>query len=94
MRGGGTSIYARGTDTAGNGGIVRVDVPAYTQTTLVPAGAFTLSAMSVSRTGELTFAGLRNSDGAHVAGTAAPGATTYTISSATAPPVTSLTRIN
>ena len=93
-RGAGSSIFVQGTDAAGNGGIVRVDVPAFTQTTILRPGDFTLSAISVSKTGELTFAGLRNSDGKHVLGNVAVGASTYTILSATAPAVTTLTRIN
>ena len=90
----GSSIFVQGTDAAGNGGIVRVDVPAFTQTTILAPGDFTVSAISVSKTGELTFAGLRNSDGSHIVGNVAAGASTYTILSATAPMVTTLTRIN
>lgn len=93
-RGAGSSIFVQGTDTAGNGGVVRVDVPSFTQTTIVPPGDFTLTAISLSKTGELTFAGLRNSDGKHVVGSVAAGASTFTILSATAPVVTTLTRIN
>ena len=48
--------------------------------------------MSLSRTGELTFAGLRNSDGAHVVGNCAAGA--CSVLNATAPMVTVLQRIN
>lgn len=93
-RGAGSSIFVQGTDAAGNGGIVRVDVPAFMQTTILPPGDFTLTAISLSAAGELTFAGLRNSDGKHVVGNVAAGASTYTILSAAAPTVTTLTRIN
>ena len=93
-RGQGNSIFVQGTDAAGNGGIVRVDLPGFTQTTILTPGDFTLSAIALSKTGELTFAGLRNSDGAHVVGNVAAGASTYTILSASAPVVTTLQRIN
>jgi hypothetical protein len=92
--GSGNAIFVQGTDTAGNGIIVREDVPAFTPTTLLPAGDFSLTAISVSKTGELTFAGLRNSDAAHVVGNVAAGASTYTILSSTAPMVSELQRIN
>jgi hypothetical protein len=88
------AIFVQGTDNAGNGIIVREDVPAFTATTLLPAGDFSLTAISVSKTGELTFAGLRNSDAARVVGNVAAGASTYTILSATAPMVSDLQRIN
>lgn len=93
-KGFGSSIFVWGRDAAGNGTVVRVDVPAFTATTLVPAGDFTLTAMSLSATGEVTFAATRNSDLAHVIGNVAAGASTYTIVSATAPMVTDLQRIN
>lgn len=90
----GNSVFVQGTDASGNGIIVREDVPAFTATTLLPAGEFSLTAISVSKTGELTFAGLRNSDGTRVVGNVAAGASTYTILSSTAPMVTDLQRIN
>ncbi|MGZ3405238.1 MAG: hypothetical protein ACXVAN_02260 [Polyangia bacterium] len=93
-RGAGNSIFVQGTDAAGNGGIVRLDVPAFTQTAILPPGDFSLTAISLSKSGELTFAGLRNSDGTHVVGSVAAGAGTYTISDAAAPIVTTLQRIN
>jgi hypothetical protein len=91
---GGASFYVRGTDSSGNGGIVRIDIPAFTATTVVPPGDFSLTAMSASTTGGLTFVGQRNSDSAHVVGSVAPGASTYTIQSATAPVMTVVQRID
>jgi hypothetical protein len=93
-KGFGSSIFVEGKDSAGNGTIVRVDVPAFTATTLLPAGDFTLTAMSLSAAGEVTFAATRNADNAHVIGNVAAGASTYTIVSATAPAVIDLQRIN
>jgi hypothetical protein len=61
-------------------------------TTLLPAGAYTVTAISVSRSGELTFAGLRNSDGATVVGTC-PGGVCGVLNT-TAPAVSALQRIN
>jgi hypothetical protein len=63
-----------------------------TPTTLLAAGAYSLTAISLSATGELTFAGLRNSDGARVVGNCVAG--TCTVLNATAPDVSVLTRIN
>jgi hypothetical protein len=93
-RGAGTSIFVQGTDAMGNGGIVRMDVPGFAATTILAPGDFSLSAISLSKTGDLTFAGLRNSDGKHVVGNVAAGSSTYTILSATAPPVSVLQRID
>jgi hypothetical protein len=63
-----------------------------TPTTLLAAGDYTITAISLSKTGELTFAGLCNSDGAKVVGDCVGG--TCSVLNATAPSVTSLQRIN
>ena len=52
----------------------------------------TITATSLSKNGELTFAGLRNSDGARVVGNCVNG--TCSVLNATAPMVTTLQRIN
>jgi len=94
VRASANSLFVQGTDAAGNGGITRLDVPAFTATSILPAGQFSLTAISPSKTGDLSFAGLRNSDGKRVIGTVPAGSSTYTISSETAPTVTYLQRIN
>jgi hypothetical protein len=86
-----TTLFVQGTDMAGNGTIVSTDVSTFTWTTLLAAGDYTLTASALSKTGELTFAGLRNADGAHVIGNCNP---TCTVLTATAPQVTDLVRIN
>lgn len=63
-----------------------------TPTTLLAPGDYSVSAFSLSRAGELTFAGLRNSDGAHVVGNCVTGA--CSVLNASAPVVTALQRIN
>ena len=90
----GSSLFVQGNDSVGNGTIVRVDVPSLTPTTILPAGDFSLTAISLSQAGDLSFAGLRNSDGAQIIGNVPAGTTTFTIVSATAPTVTTLQRIN
>ncbi|HEY1586645.1 MAG TPA: hypothetical protein VGH63_13215, partial [Polyangia bacterium] len=89
-----SAIFVEGTDSVGNGSIVRVDMPSMAATTILPAGAFSVTAISVSKTGELSFAGLRNADGARIIGNVPAGSDTYTIVSAAAPMVTALQRIN
>lgn len=89
-----SAIYVQGTDAAGKWTIARVEIPSLAATSIVPAGEITLTAMSVSRGGDLSFAGLRNADGAHVIGNVPAGGNTYSIVSATAPTVTTLQRIN
>ena len=85
-------VFVRGTDSAGNGAVIQVDVPGFAQTTLLAPGVYTLSAISLSANGELTFAGLRNNDGARVIGNCDAGG--CTVLNATAPAVSSLVRIN
>jgi len=63
-----------------------------TPTVLLAAGAYTVTAISLSSGGELTFAGLRNSDGARVVGNCVGG--TCAVINATAPVVSALQRIN
>ena len=58
-------------------------MPGFAQTTLLPAGDYTLTAIAVSKTGGLSFTGLRNADGASVFGDRADGH---------APPAHQLTR--
>lgn len=89
-----TAIFVEGTDNVGNGVIARVDLPSMTATTILPPGAFSLTAISVSKGGDLAFAGLRNSDGSRVIGNVPAGSDTFTIVSASAPMVTALQRIN
>jgi hypothetical protein len=85
-------VYVQGTDAQGNGAVIRVDVPGFTQTTLLAPGLYTLNAISLSNNSELTFAGQRNSDGATVLGNC--NASGCTVLNATAPAVSSLQRIN
>lgn len=89
-----SEIFVRGTNGNGDSAIVRVDVADFAATTLLSAGDFSLTAISLSRTGDLTFAGLRNADGARIIGNVPAGSDTYTILSADAPQVTTLQRIN
>lgn len=93
-RGAANTLFVQGTDAVGNGGITRLDIPAFTATQILPPGDFSLTAISPSKTGELWFAGLRNSDGKRVIGTVPAGSITYTITSETAPNITYLQRIN
>lgn len=94
VRASASSLFVQGTDAAGNGGITRIDVPAFTATPILPVGDFSLTAISPSRTGELSFAGIRNADGRHVYGTVPAGSTTYTITDDAAPTVMYLQRMN
>jgi len=89
--GAGNTVFIRGTDAAGNGTVVSIDVSTFAQSTILAAGDFTLSAISLSSAGELAFAGLRNSDGATVFGRCNP---MCTVLNATAPAVTALQRID
>ena len=87
-------VFFLGTDNVGNGGIVRLDYPSFAQTTVLAPGAYSVSLISLAPNGDLTFTAVRNSDGAHVLATVPAGTTTVNVSSATAPMVTTLTRIN
>ena len=93
---GGSFVMILGTDSAGNGGIVRYDVTDSSFTTLLAPGDYTLqaAAFSVAGNGDLTFQGQRASDGAFIVGTIPAGTTTVNVITTGLPPVYQVQRIN
>jgi hypothetical protein len=89
--GSGDKIYVLALDPTGNGSLILFTTGSFGQLTLVPTNTYTFSAFSVAKNGDLTFAGLRQSDSAHVIGTCN---STCTVLSAAAPVVTALQRID
>lgn len=88
------ALFVLGTDSTGSGGIVRYDVSAATFATLLPPGAYNVTKMDVSPTGDVTFYGQRASDGAYVLGTVPAGSSTVEVVSTGLPEVVQIQRIN
>lgn len=89
----GSTVFILGDDELGNSGIVRFDAVDAAQTTVMPPGEFTLSAIDLSESGELTFTGMRNSDGKLIVGNVAAGSDAYHIVNESAPETAAVVRI-
>jgi hypothetical protein len=87
----GSTVFVQGT-SSGNAVLLGVTTSAFTPVTLLQAGDFTLTATSIAKNGELSWAGQRTSDGAQVVGTCS--ATSCIPQNAAAPAVTALQRID
>jgi hypothetical protein len=89
-----TTAFIVGTDSSGNSGIVAYDPQTATVTTLLTPGEYTLSAMDVASSCEVTFYGQRSSDGAFILGNVPAGGGAVTIIATGFPSVTQIQRIN
>jgi hypothetical protein len=89
-----TALMILGTDSSGNGGVVKYDPAGPTFSTLLTPGDYTLDTMDVASNGDVTFHGQRASDGAFILGTIPNGTTTVTVVSTGLPKVSQLIRIN
>lgn len=94
ISGTGAAIYLLGTDSAGNGGILRFDPATSAFTTLLPPGDYLVSAMEVTGAGDVTFQGQRASDGAGILGVIPAGTTSVSVLSSSFPSVTAIVRLN
>ena len=90
----GTTAFIVGTDAAGNGGIVAYDPATATVSTLLTPGDYSLSAMDVSTSCEVTFYGQRASDGAFILGNVPAGGGSVSVIATGLPTVTQIQRIN
>jgi hypothetical protein len=87
----GATVFVVGTNGS-NDVVLGVSTASFTQATLLQSGDYSLSATSLSTTGELSWAGQRISDAAHVVGTC--NATSCVPTNASAPAITALQRID
>ena len=86
-------LFILGTDTNGNGGIVRYDIADEAFLTLLPPGEYAIDQLSVSPACEVTFYGQRASDGAFILGNIGAGTTQVTVVATGFPTVTQIERI-
>jgi hypothetical protein len=87
----GQAVFVQGV-SAGKDVLLGVPTSGFVPVTLLQAGDFTLTATSMATSGELSWAGVRTSDGAHVVGTC--NATSCTPTNGAAPAITALQRID
>jgi hypothetical protein len=88
------NIIILGKDGAGNGGLVRYNITAESFTTILAPGEYSISSVDVSASGEISFSGLRASDGARILANIPAGTTTVNIISTSYGEIIELERIN
>lgn len=88
------AVIVQGKDTVGNGVILHYMISTGAVTTVLEAGVYVISAMDVASNGDITFHGLRASDGAKILANIPAGTSTVNIVSQSLPTVTRIQRIN
>jgi hypothetical protein len=95
IQGGNGNVFVETNDYSGNTGLYSYNVTGATFTTLVSPGSYAISTYTVDNSGNVTFSGTRESDGAIVMATIAAGSSTVVIQSDTlSATVTQISAIN
>ncbi len=90
----GSNVYVQGADAFGNGLLGRFNVAGGTFTTLLAAGDYSIASFDVAANGDMSFAGVRNSDGAKIVAEIPAAGGAPVVTSVSVPDVSELVRLN